>query len=1172
MDNSKEDVSQSSAVDEKKSSGAKFYAELKRRRVLSFTAGYILSAWFVIEVASVVLPAFEAPEWFLRLLIIAVVLASPVVVVLAWFYDFTRKGIVFTDDVDKVSTDPGLPMALLDNVEGSPDEPSPAMAEVDTDVARHSGPERRLVTVLQCSTTPLLAEQNEDHTEAFRALLPDLIKRYRDIVEDYEGYLLPTEGELVTAYYGVHIAHEDASARAIRSARDMVRHVEDFNAAVTAEDGLKLEVNVGVHCGFAIVEEVPGESVDHWVSNIGHTLKSVAALQISAQPNEIRLSHDVRGILQEDISCERVGSMSLPGSAVPKDIYRVIEDVGQLRAFPRPSRAMIGRERETELLDECWTNAQESRGQVVLLRGESGIGKTRLIGAVLDKKAREEKTRFIVLHCSAYRTHSSLFPVIDYLQKELGFSSADDNGEKLARLESYLRRNQLPVAEILPGFAALLSLELSGQQLHIEPERQKELMLRALYNILLQPTDDRAVFMLVEDLHWADPTFLDLLDLVIGQIPTERALLLLTCRPTFKARWTDHSHINLLNVNRLNNRQARELIRAIDEEGCIEEDLVQNIIDKTDGVPLYLEEFSKSVIDAARHGQRLDDSRVLKIPNTLQESLTARIHHLGSAKSLLHLGSAIGREFSHALLSANSDLPEDELNENLSELIDREVIHKRGMGDEASYVFKHALIQEAAYSSMLKSKREEYHLMVARSLEQDFTSTVEQQPEIIAHHYSASDAVGQNLDKASEYWRKAAQVAARRFANVEADHFLNNALQQLERKPADSERDIAELGIHSSRIPVLVALHGYSSAPMAVASDRALALCETVADFENKFMALFGVCVFYMVGGQHRASNEVAQQIEEICRDQVDEYRLEAFMLLGLTHFFLGNIEDAKTNLLACVKLYDRDKHGEHGLLFGQDPEIISMSYLAWVYFSLGDSDNMLRNRERLLERARSLQHPNSLAFAHCMTAWQMFLLEDLAGLQDQLVEVVTVSEKFGLSSFKIQSQILSALVQCRNKDYERGLESLELGLEAWRGIGSRCYLVCWDAFFARECIAAGLHDKASEILERAELELAQTEEHWAECELLSCRALLTQACGDSELAKTHGQQAVARSIELQCPGWGLRASFDYANYLLSHDKPEAMIILNEALSVLPPATLGELEQRPRRLLETLED
>ena len=1144
---------------------AHFIAELRRRRVFSFTAGYVVTAWVFIEAASVVLQAFEAPHHILQVLIIAAVALAPGAMVLAWFYDFTFHGLVYTDKEDwkRGSGDP-VPAATPAS------EPAVAIP-AEFEAPPPGAAERRLVTVLRCSVWATGDDSSDQQLEGFRNEMPAIARRFAEIVDGVEGHLLPAEGEVFTAYFGVRIAHEDDALRAVVAAQRMLRHVAERNAALDGPAALRIAIGAGLHCGFVVVEELPGRAVEQWASNVGPTLNGAAAMQLPAGDGEIRLSQDVRAMLHERIPCEPAGQQSMPGAGGPVAVFRIVgTDVAPLAPSAAFVGDIIGREQELALLAGKWSSARDGEGGVVLLRGEAGMGKTRLVARFRETVAADEQARSIVLQCSAYHAHSPLFPVLRYVEQSVpGYAALREPAERERTLAAWLAAQGVRDPELPRILDETLSRSLQAGASPIEPGKQKELLLQGLQAVLLRDAGERPVFVLVEDLHWADPTSLELLGLLVGQARSLRALLLLTTRPGLRAPWAEQSDVQLVSVNRLGRAQSRAIVAAIDREHMIGEALAGAIVAKADGVPLFVEELTRSVIEAARRNLLAGSRDPLTIPNSLQESLAARIQHLGAARMLLQLASAVGRESGLALLQSAADLPAERVEELMDQLVDRELVQRRGVGAETNYVFRHALIQEAAYASMLKSRREECHLAVAEALEREGASGG-QAEEVLAYHYGAAPPTPEHARKAIVHWLAAAQVAVRRSANLEADHFLDSALQQLERLPAGDDRNDAELRLQVQRIPVLVALHGYSSERMASATRRALELCESVRGFELRFMALFSVCIFEMVAGRHRESFDSARKLARLDADNGGGLLVETEMLQGLTCFFLGKLDDAERHLAASIAAYDRDAHGAHAYTFGQDPEIVAMSYLAWVVFCRGETGRLAANEQRLLERARSLNHPNSLGFALAWAGWTRVLDGDHAGLAEISAELGALGAQYGLNSFAVQAQVLEALRQCRLGNHTAGLAALESGIAAWRSIGSRCFQVCWDVQFARACLDAGQLARAGELLARASAAMEATDERWSESDLHRCLARLALQTGERPKALAHIRDALEAAERQQAWGWYVAAACDAAEMLAASDPGAARDLLDGATARLPGPPPGEFQERARTVRAAL--
>lgn len=1115
-----------------------FFSELKRRKVFTFAAAYLLSAWFIIEVASVILPAFGAAEFVLRYLIIAAIAFAPIGISLSWYFDVSRKGLVRTESssVEQVATD--------EESQGA------APAEAAEGIA-----ERRLITVLQVAISPTSGDAA--HAEAYRDYLSRLQDQFGAIVKNYDGYLAHAESEIVTAYFGVYTLAEAASLRALTAAREFMSVTESNNRR---NPDLGVAVSVGVDSGFAIIETGLDDASDHLISNFGQTLKSVSMLQLSCPANEIRISQRVFDLVRNRVEGEPAGSISLPGIDHPTTIYRI--DTQHQPQLQKARYQIVGRSNELSLIEQGLQNADAGNGQVVILRGDAGIGKSRLVNAAFDL-SRQMNANTLVLSCSAFHTHSTLYPLIRYIRELINPDGNLDEAEQYQVLERRLSEYDFSLPELLPIFAQYLSLASPGQE-SVEPELQKRRFLEALHTIIFANASGQTTLLLIEDLHWADPTFMDLLALLIPSIAGSNILALLTCRPNFKATWTDAGHVSILNINPLNRAQALELIRHIDRDCVLDDARIERIIEKSEGVPLYLEEYTRLLLENVDDGATVE---TLALPDTLQESLASRFDHSGVTKTILNLGATIGREFPLALLMKTAPaLTVGELENCISDLVDRDVIFRRGIGERSTLVFKHILIQEAIYESMLPSQRESNHLAVAEALEASQSETAEHQSEVLARHYEAAGNEVAYARKAIDYWVEAAQLAMHRKAIVEASHFLDNALHLIDRLGQTEEREATELGIQTQRFPVLVALKGYSSASMAAASERALELCERVSGFESRFGALFGVCIVYMVAGQHAESRRVAERIAGLAADQDSAYRVEARMLLGLTRFFLGDLQAATHELEASLDLYDIKAHADHGYLYGQDPSVIALSYLVWIDFSLGNTDSLDTRLAQLAARAEELNHPNSMGFALAFTAWERVFSQHYEDLPALLADLEALSEKYGLVSFQIQGRILGGLLESRHGEHQSGLEHVRRGLIDWEDIGSRCYLPLWYCYYASACADAGDPDAAARALDCAEEMLAEMGEAWAESEILNRRAELAARSGDLASARNLCERAVNQCLTRGAVGWGTYGAIRYLDYSGEGGKEFARASLARLLQASPGTSFERLNPNTKKL------
>ncbi len=481
-------------------------------------------------------------------------------------------------------------------------------------------------------------------------------------------------------------------------------------------------------------------------------------------------------------------------------------------------------------------------------------------------------------------------------------------------------------------------------------------------------------------------------------------------------------------------------------------------------------------------------------------------------------------------------------------------------------VFKHILLQEAVYESMLSSQRRRNHLAVVQALEAQNSDTSELQPEVLARHYEEAGEATEFARKAIDYWLEAAQLATHRKAIVEAGHFLDNALGLVERLETIEDRDATELTIQTQRFPVLVALRGYSSESMKEASERALELCDRVSGFESRFAALFAVCIVYMVAARHTESKAVALRIAEITSDQDIAYRLEANMLLGLTSFFLGELVAAEKELTQSLDQYDIEAHGDHCYLFGQDPSVIALSYLVWIYFSQGNTSQLDITLKQLAERAEELNHPNSMGFALSFSAWECVFSERFEELEPLLEKMSDWSEKYGLVSFQIHGEALRGLLDFHRGDCETSPQRIHQALLDWEGIGSRCYLPLWYCFYAGVCMATGDLAAAEKALDYADNLQAEAGENWFGGEILNRRAELALHRSEMESAREYFERAISLSLASGAIGWGTYSALKYLDYSVDGGEALARESLEKLRQASPQTSFDRLNPKTGKL------
>jgi predicted ATPase len=602
---------------------------------------------------------------------------------------------------------------------------------------------------------------------------------------------------------------------------------------------------------------------------------------------------------------------------------------------------------------------------VVLLSGEAGIGKSRLAQVLKEHVATEPQAWLTPCQCSPYYRNTALYPLIDLLERvALRFEQEESPQQKLRKLDGFLVQYGLPLTEAVPLFAALLSLPLTADYapLTVSPEQQKQQTLHALLTIMRRIAAQQPMLFVMEDLHWVDPTTLEFLSLLVDQGPTARILALWTFRPDFSPPWTGRSHLTQVTLHRLPRRQAAEMTDRVAHGKALPPEVVEQVVAKTDGVPLFVEELTKMVLESGLLQEREDRYELtgplppLAIPATLHDSLMARLDRLAAVKGLAQLGATLGREFSYNLLQAVSLWDEETLQRGLHQLVEAEFLYQQGLPPQAMYVFKHALIQEAAYQSLLKSTRQQYHQRIAQVLEARFPETCETQPELLAHHYTEAGLVAQAIP----YWQRAGQRAIERSANVEAISHLSKGLELLMTLPDTAERTQHELAFLTTLGPALMATKGYAAPEVVQAYTRARELCQQVGETPEHFLVLYNLWVFYVIRAEHQTTLELGEQCFQLAqRVQDATLLLMAHFMLGASWFYRGSPALACTHLEHMMALYDPEHH--HVLAYhygGFDPGIVGLIFYAWALWLRGYPVQARAHSAKALSLAQQLAHP----------------------------------------------------------------------------------------------------------------------------------------------------------------------------------------------------------------------
>jgi predicted ATPase len=826
--------------------------------------------------------------------------------------------------------------------------------------------------------------------------------------------------------------------------------------------------------------------------------------------------------------------------AEPIAVYRVLrESSAQTRldiVSARGLTPLVGREQEVGLLVERWTQVKPGHGHVVLLTGDAGIGKSRLVQVLKDHVANEPHMRW-ECRSSEYYQNTALFPLTDLFQRMLRFQAEDTPDEKFEKLTQMLSQSRLPLEESVQLFAPLFSLPLPEDRytaLNLSPQRQRQKTLETIVAMLLELAEHQPVLFILEDLHWTDPTTLELLNLLIDQTPTASMLVLLTCRPHFQPAWHHRSYLTEMTLHRLSHTQVEQIVTGVTDGKTFPTEVLQQIIAKTDGVPLFVEELTKAILESGQlnavdgHYELVGSLSTLTIPATLQDSLMARLDHLVTAKSVAQYAAVIGRGFAYDLLQTVSQLDAATLQRELGRLVKAEIVYQRGVPPQATYTFKHALIQDAAYESLLKSTRQRYHQRITQVLEARFSETAAAQPELLAHHYTEAGLIGQAIP----HWQRAGERAVQRSANVEAISHLTQALELLQTLPDAPERTQQELAVHIALGVPMVQTKGHAAPEVEATYTRAWALCQQLGDTAQLFDVLLGLRRFYFMRGDLRTADELGEQLLRLaeCLDDAG-LLVRAHMMLAEGLFYLGEFVRAREHAEEGIARYAPQQHHAQAFRYGNDPGVCCRSFAALALWVLGYPGQALQRSEEALEWAQELAHPFSLAFALSYVAYVHQFRREGALTQARAEVTITLATEQGFPHWMAGGAIRYGWALAHQGQVQAGIEQIRQGMTAWRAIGTALAQSYWLALLAEAYSAGGQAEAGLTVLAEALTHADNTGECWYEAELhrLKGELRLQQSSDNHPEAESCFHHALDIARTQQAKSFELRAATSLA-------------------------------------------
>jgi class 3 adenylate cyclase/predicted ATPase len=1025
--------------------------------------------------------------------------------------------------------------------------PTPPLSDASLaiDKAAKDTAERRQVTVMFSDLVGSTALSARMDPEDLREVISAYQKCVAETVRRCGGFVAKYMGDGVLIYFGYPQAHEDDAERAVRAGLQLI-------AAVTAlKSPVPLQTRVGIATGLVVVGDLIGSGEAQERGIIGETPNLAARLQGVAEPNMVVIAEGTRRLLGNLFEFEDLGAKDLKGIVGPVRAWaalRASSAEGRFEALHTAGlTALVGREEELELLLRRWSRAKRGEGQVVLLSGEAGIGKSRLTASLMERLVSEPHTR-LRYFCSPQHTDSALYPVIGQMERAAGFVYDDTPQTKLDKLDAVLADTSTRM-EDAALFAEMLSLPNDGRYpaLDLEPQQRRQKTLEALTAQVEALSRQNPLLMIFEDAHWTDPTSLETFGRVVDRVRSLPVLLIVTFRPEFEPAWIGRPYVTALTINRLAPRDIEAMIDGVVGNKFIPTSVRHDIIERTDGIPLFVEEMTKAVLEAGseEEAQRTAATvphTALAVPASLHASLMARLDRLGPAKEVAQIGAAIGREFSYALLSAVATKPEPELASALDRLIGAGLLFRQGVLPHASYLFKHALVRDAAYGTLLREPRRALHARIAEAIESYFPDIADSQPELAARHYTEAGLI----EKAVYLWGKAGHRSLERSSLVEAIEQLTRALAQIETLPSSPALRQEEIKLQVALVPPLLNVKGFNTAETKAATERARlliehaeALGEPLKDPLLLFSVLFGGCVANFVGFNGAVLRELAAQFLALAESQGATAPLMAgHSMMGVACASAGKFLRARAHHDQALVLYDPTVHRALLTRFAaQDQRVVDLSFRSLTMWMLGYPDAALADAERALQEAREIDHASTLMFA----LWWTGLMKASCGCYTvanaQGKELVALAHQNSSPPYRVGGTLLQASVLALTEKSAHAIEMFSAKISR---------MTVLKPFFlslmAVAHTALGQSSEASRCIDEAMTIIKKSEERWYEAEVNRIAGEIALMAPEPDAAKAQEcfEQALAIARAQQAKSWELRAAMSIARLWSDQGKQDA--------------------------------
>ena len=1018
-----------------------------------------------------------------------------------------------------------------------------ALASLAVDAA-----ERRQVTVMFSDLVGSTSLSVRMDPEDLREVISAYQKCVAETVHRFDGFVARYMGDGIVVYFGYPQAHEDDAERAVRAGLELI-------TAVTAlKSRASLQTRVGIATGVVVVGDLLSSGETQERGMVGKTPNLAARLQGIAEPNSVVICDSTRRLLGNLFELKDLG---------PRDDLKGVDEATRawaaLRASSIASRfealhassmtTLVGREEEFGLLLRRWARAKNGEGQVVLLSGEPGIGKSRLTAALLESVLAEPHT-CLRYFCSPQHRDSALYPIIGQMERAAGLAHDDSPRARLDKLDALLARTSTSAPDAAL-FAEMLSLTNDGRYPTTElmPQLRRQRTLEALTAQMEALTRTGPVLMIFEDVQWIDPTSLEALGRAVDQIRSVRLLLIMTFRPEFDPPWIGSPHVTALTINRLGRRDIEAMISRVVGDKLLPPSIQQDIIERTDGIPLFVEEMTKAVLEAesegaAEHVVTAVPSPALAVPSSLHASLMARLDRLGPAKELAQIGAAIGREFSHALLAAVVRKPEGELESALDRLIAAGLLFRQGIPPHATYLFKHALVQDAAYGTLLREPRRALHARIAETLESHFAKTADSQPELLARHCTEAGLI----EKAAGWWGKAGQRSLARSALVEAAEQLTRALGQIATLPPSAELRRAEIRLQVALINPLLHVKGYAAPESKAAVERARLLIERAEALGEPsedplllFSVLYGSWVASFIAFNGDVMRELATRFLELAKKQGATVPIMiGHRLMGTTLTATGDIAKARAHHDQGIALYDPAKHRPLVTRFGQDAGVTGLSFRSLTLWFLGYPEAALADTDHALKIAREIDQAATLMFALAITNFTRIFCRSCATASARIDELIALADEKGALQRKAEGVTQKGCVLALIGEASDSVQTITSGITAWQSTGATVWVPLYLSYLAKAYAELGQIDDAWRCIGEAIKTIETTKERWYEVEVYRMAGEIALKSPErATKAEAYFGQALVIARAQQAKSWELRAALSMARLLSAQGEPD---------------------------------